>query len=220
MPTCPSCGQRKGRRQCPALGQQICPICCGTKRLTEIDCPDTCPHLGTARAHPAAVVRKQQERDVASIMPAIQHLTERQYQLFFLYQTLIARHKPDGLGRLLDIDVAEAAATAAATLETAARGVIYEHTAPSLPAQRLSGELRALLTEMREAGATVSDREAAIVLRAIAEGARPAAGADQAGTSYLELMSRILQMNRAAKAAGAQPGGPEPPDARPSLIIP
>ena len=212
MPTCPSCGQRKGRRQCPALAQQICPICCGTKRLTEIDCPDTCVHLGTARSHPAAVVRKQQEKDVAAIMPGIRHLTERQYQLFFLFQTLIARHKPEGLSRLLDIDVAEAAGATAATLETAARGVIYEHTAASIPAQRLTGELHALLAEMREAGATVYDREAAIVLRAIEQGARGAAGTGSgAGTGYLELLARILQMNRAAKAAepAVGPGGPQ-----------
>jgi len=214
MSTCSSCGQRKARRRCPALGQDICPICCGTKRLTEIDCPESCVHLGTARAHPAAVVRKQQERDVAALMPSISHLTERQYQVFFLFQTLIARHKPDGLSRLLDIDVAEASAAAAATLETAARGVIYEHTAAALPAQRLAGEFRALLAEMREAGASVYDREAALVLRAIETGAR-ASGGD---TAYLELMGRILQTNRAASRAAA--AGAAPAADAPSLIIP
>ena len=207
--TCPSCGQRKGRRTCPALGANICTICCGTKRLVEIACPESCVHLGAARAHPAAVVRKQQDSDVASILPAIRHLTERQYQLFFLFQTLIARHKPEGLARLLDADVAEAAAAVAATLETAARGVIYEHTAASLPAQRLAGELRQMLEEMRQAGATVYDREAALVLRAVEEGARASGG----GTAYLELMGRLLQVNRAERPTGDQKQGS-------SLILP
>ena len=40
-------------------------------------------------------------------------------------------------------DVAEAAATLASTLETAARGVIYEHQAQAPPAQRLVRDLRA-----------------------------------------------------------------------------
>src|SRR5688500_8311057 len=194
MATCPSCGQRKGRRACPALGSMICPVCCGTKRLTEIDCPDTCAHLGAARAHPAAVVRKQQERDVATILPQLKRLTERQYQLFFLFHTLIARHTPEGLARLLDVDVADAAAAVAATLETAARGVIYEHAPPTLPAQRLASELRTMLKEMRDSGATVFDREAALVLRAIEDGARDSTG----GTAYLEVIGRLLQVTRTA----------------------
>jgi hypothetical protein len=37
-------------------------------------------------------VKRQQERDVAILLPTIRELTERQYQLFFLFQTTIARH--------------------------------------------------------------------------------------------------------------------------------
>ena len=95
-------------------------------------------HLTTAREHPAAVVRKQQERDVAALLPSITHLTERQHQLFFLIHSVIARHKPDTFSRLLDEDVAQASAAVAATLETAGKGVLYEHTPASLVAQRLA----------------------------------------------------------------------------------
>jgi hypothetical protein len=66
--------------------------------------------------------------------------------------------------------VAEAASTVAATLETAARGVIYDHPAQSLPAQRLATELKTMLAEMQQQGAKVYDREAAMVLRAIEKG--------------------------------------------------
>ena len=55
-----------------------------------------------------AVVRRQQERDVARVLPTIRHLTERQYQLFFLFHTAIARHRPDGFARVIDGDVADA----------------------------------------------------------------------------------------------------------------
>src|SRR5262245_8077229 len=126
--TCPSCGRRKGRRDCPALRGSICPICCGPKRLVEINRPEHCVHLATAREHPAAVVKKQQERDVATLLPTINHLTERQHQLFFLIHSVIARHKPEGFSRLLDEDVAQAAGAVAATVETAGKGVLYEHT--------------------------------------------------------------------------------------------
>src|SRR3989338_95475 len=130
---CASCAQRKGRRECPALGRTICTVCCGTKRLIEIRCPSTCTYLTAAREHPPAVVRRQQERDVARLLPAIRQLTERQYELFFLFHAAIERYTPgvfiaDGSTRLVDADVADAAAALASTLETAARGVIYEHT--------------------------------------------------------------------------------------------
>jgi hypothetical protein len=225
---CPLCNQRKARRACPALGQTICTVCCGTKRLVEINCPADCVHLTAAREHPAAVVKRQQERDVTILLPTIQHLTERQHQIFFLLHGVIARHTPEGFARLNDDDVAEAAGAAASTLETAARGVIYEHAAQSPVAQRLAREFAALLEEMRTHGATVYDREAAIVLRAIEQGARETralAGSADA-TAYLGLVGRLLQVNRAAPLAPAPADPASGGQARtaskaaPSIVLP
>ena len=209
--SCPLCGTRKERRACPALHQTICAVCCGTKRLVEIQCPDDCVYLTSAREHPAAVVKRQQEHDVAILLPTIQSLTERQYQLFFLFQNLISRHAPQGFTRLLDDDVAEAASSVASTLETAARGVIFEHTAQSLPAQRLAAEMKTMLAEMRQQGATVYDREVAIVLRAIERGARETRKAEPGDAVYLTLMARLLHRNRSTAPPAAE---------QPSLIIP
>jgi hypothetical protein len=183
--------------------------------LTEIACPSGCVYLASAREHPAAIVKRQQERDVAAILPTIQHLTERQYQLFFLFHTMIARYEPDGFARLLDEDVADAAAAMAATLETSARGVIYEHSPASLMAQRLMTEMKTLLARVREQGGTVHDREAAIVLRAIEQGARDAGRSGATKTEYLALMARLLQANAPGAAAAAPPAKPAS-----SLILP
>jgi hypothetical protein len=221
---CPLCQQRKAKRNCPALGRAICSVCCGTKRLVEIDCPSECAHLNASREHPAAVVRRQQEQDVAALLPSMSGLTERQHQLFFLFQSVIAKSRPDGLARLTDEDVAEATAACAATIETAAKGVLYEHMPASLPAQKLAGELRALLLQVREHGAKVYDREAAIALRAIEKGARQLA--DPANdTAYLSLMGRLLQVNQAAAARDGRPASPDAAEgpAKPgggSIIIP
>ena len=187
-------------------------MCCGTKRLVDIQCPGDCPYLASAREHPAAVVRRQQARDVARLVPAIQHLTERQYQLFFLFHSAIARHQPHGLTRITDADAADAAAAAAATLETAARGVIYEHVPQGGPAQSLAAALQAALTEIRGQGGSVFDREAAIALRAIEEGARKVGAPEEGDAAYLELVSRLLQVSRT----------PDPPREAPapSLIVP
>jgi hypothetical protein len=191
---CSLCQTRKPKRHCPALGLAICPVCCGTKRLVEINCPPDCAYLASAREHPAAVVRRQQEADVASLLPSMAGLTERQQQLFFLFQSVIAKSRPDGLLRLRDSDVSEACAACAATIETEAKGVLYEHLPASVPAQKLAGELRTLLAQIKEHGATVYDREAAIVLRAIENGARSLARPDD-DSAYLTLMGRLLQVN-------------------------
>lgn len=219
---CPLCGQRKARRDCPALGRSICSVCCGTKRLVEIDCAPDCVHLTAAREHPAAVVRRQHTQDVAVLLPTIRHLTERQHQLFFLFHMVIAGHRPDGFARLVDADVAEAAQAVAATLETAQRGVIYEHTPQSLPAQRLAHELQGAIDGARKDGATIYDGEAAIALRAIEAGAREVGTVTgTSDTAYQDLVARLLQVNRAARAgAEAAKGASEGQTPGPSLIIP
>jgi len=178
--------------------------------LTEIQCPEDCVYLSAAREHPAASVKRQQEHDVSILLPTIQGLTERQYQLFFLFQSLISRHVPDGFARLVDDDVADAAGSVASTLETAARGVIYEHAAKSGVAKRLAGEMTTMLAEARKQGATIYDREAAIVLRAIERGAADTRKSEPGETAYLTLIARLLQRNRSAPA----------PAASTSLIIP
>ena len=45
MAKCVKCGERKGKRACPALGKDICPQCCADGRLVTIPCPQTCPFL-------------------------------------------------------------------------------------------------------------------------------------------------------------------------------
>jgi hypothetical protein len=212
---CASCGRGKGRRQCPALGKEICTVCCGTKRLVDIQCPSDCGYLASSREHPAAVVRRQRERDVARLLPSIRHLTERQYQLFFLFHSSIAQHRPEGFARLVDADVAEAAAAFAATLETAARGVIYDHTPASIPAKLLAAALKALLVQIREQGGTVHDREAATALRAIEQGARSAPAAGEGDRAYLEVMGRLLQ-----NAGSPVPVPAAAPPASGSLFLP
>ena len=210
---CPSCGSRKARRHCPALGQSICTVCCGTKRLVEIRCPATCTYLASAREHPAAVVRRRQEQDVARLIPSIRGLTERQYQLFFLLQSVITRHTPEGFVRLTDADIAEAAGALASTFETAARGVIYEHAPASPPAQSLLTALKTLLDELKEKRVAVYDAEAAIVLRAIERGARTVAAPAEGDRAYLDLLRRLVE-------ATAGPASEEPAQTSSSLILP
>src|SRR5271154_1403814 len=46
---CPICERRKPSRFCPAKGETICSICCGTEREVTLDCPHDCIYLIRAR---------------------------------------------------------------------------------------------------------------------------------------------------------------------------
>ena len=49
--SCPICEKRKAKRFCPAKGEKICAVCCGTEREVSIDCPADCPYLIAARKY-------------------------------------------------------------------------------------------------------------------------------------------------------------------------
>ena len=221
--TCPLCGTRKSRRDCPALQREICPVCCGTKRLTEIRCPAGCPWLASSRAHPPAAVLRQRERDGRFLAEAVHPLTERAYAVFLLLQDVTRRYQRGAIPALHDVDVRDAAAALAATYETTARGIIYEHQAASLPAQRLVAELRAGVEDIvRRAGAgkeRLVSADAAAALRRLEWAAREAgARLGASGTAYLELVGRLPTGEPAAAEAGDPQGPAAPPPSR--LILP
>jgi len=217
---CPLCGTRRARRSCPALGQQICPVCCGTKRLVEIPCPADCGYLASAREHPASVVVRQQHRDVAFVAHAVRDFSDRQAELFFLVATTLAKHEPAALQPLFDDDVVDAMTALAGTFETSSRGVIYEHRATSLPAERLVAALKPLVTEAGRGLGSSFERDAASVLRRIAEAAREARAGDPSNRrAFLDVLGRVLART-GTPASAAEGADPAPPGETPRLIVP
>lgn len=201
-PRCPLCGARKARRACPALGREICAVCCGSKRLVEIACPSDCGWLRAAEQHPPAVTQKRQERDLAFIYGALGDLSERQARVLLCLQAFTKQHAPSALPPLLDRDVAEAAASLASTFETAAKGILYEHQAASVPAQRLVADLKRGLDELARAERATPDRDTAAALRMMEKLAREAASRlGEGDRSYLELVDRVM---KPARGAGPQ----------------
>jgi hypothetical protein len=204
---CPLCRQRRGRRTCPALSEQICAVCCGTKRLVEIRCPPDCPYLVTAREHPPAAVVRQQRQDLGFLVGFMQDLNARQSQLFFLMATLIARYKSPELESIVDHDVAQAAGTLAATFETAARGVIYEHRTASIPAGRLVAALKAALAEAASGAGSPFERDAAVILRRLEQAARRMTELDAPNSrAFIGLLERVVQRpDEAPPESGSEP---------------
>jgi hypothetical protein len=212
---CPLCGLRKARRACPALNKQICAVCCGTKRLVQIQCPPDCVYLAASREHPAAAVVRQQQRDVGLVVHLMRDLNQRQSQIFLLVNTFLVRYEPPELQPLIDDDVAEAAAALAATLETSARGVIYEHRPASLPGERLMSALKPLLAEAGQNRGTSFERDAAVVLRRVEEAAREVRLSDAGNRrALLDLLGRVIR--KSDGESDPAPARPEPT----RLIVP
>jgi hypothetical protein len=150
-------------------------------------------YLASAREHPAAVVVRQQQRDITSVVQLMRDFSERQSQLFMLLNTFLLRYEPPELQPLIDEDIAEAGAAVAGTFETAARGVIYEHRPASLAADRLATALKTMLTEAGKNGGSPFERDAAVVLRRIEEAARQARVVDPSNRrAFLDLLQRVV----------------------------
>lgn len=192
-PQCPLCTRRRASRECPAKGRRICPVCCGTKRIVEINCPPDCSYLRTSQAHPPAVVQRQQERDMLFVLPMIQGLSARQQEVLVLIQGYLRTERPDAAG-LVDDDVARAARALAETYETASRGIIYEHVAALPAAARLGADIKALIERTRGQGITIRDTDLAVALRRIENAAGGASTALPGGEiAFLGLLKRILR---------------------------
>jgi len=204
---CPVCHKRPAKRVCPALRHEICPVCCATSRQVEIRCPSDCAHLAAARQFPAAAVKRQREADLRTLLGGANRFSDLQTRLFFGIQAFFLRPAPADTPRTIDADVVDAARALAATLETASRGIIFEHTAATRSGQRLADGLKPVLQEAGKGGGSRFEREAAEVLRFIAESA--AASGAASPTHYLDIVRRVL-----GEAAVAQE--PEPPP----LILP
>ena len=51
MAVCSHCHTKKSKRRCPALGAELCPLCCGLLRGRDLRCPPACPHLARHRPY-------------------------------------------------------------------------------------------------------------------------------------------------------------------------
>jgi hypothetical protein len=219
---CPLCQSRQARRACPALDREICPVCCGTKRETEIRCPETCGYLSSSRAHPPVQVRRQQSDDIEALAPGMTGLSEPRQQLYLFTLTLLERFRGDGLDAAVDSDVVSGLEALAASYDTAARGLIYEQQAATAPAQRLAAGIRSVFEELGRGRPSAFAADAAEVLRRLADRARSLT-ADAAGSQrrFLDLAARVARRFGSPDEAEAGPGAPiAQPPAGSGLIIP
>ena len=155
---CPLCRERRGKRLCPAKGEEICAHCCGTKRRVEIDCPSDCAYLTGSHAPGWEGRETERRRDARRLAPFIEGLSDVQARLFFLALAGITALR----ARRRDLDdalLAQAVAALRKTVETRARGILYDHQADDARAQGLVFELRQMLEAHDEAGGEVGPED-------------------------------------------------------------
>ncbi|MPY87871.1 MAG: hypothetical protein GEU99_08120 [Luteitalea sp.] len=143
------------------------------------------------------------------------------------------RYADIAIPHLTDRDVAEAADALAATYETSARGIIYDHQAASLSAQRLLSAYREVLDARAPHQRPGSfDRTATLVLRRLSEAVQNfAAREETTETAFLDWLRWFTPPHGAAPSTlliepGSTPltAGSEPSssasDETPRIIVP
>jgi hypothetical protein len=133
--SCPICARRKPERFCPAKGEEICAICCGTEREVTIDCPSDCPYLVAARryeqSHRKPVPPDQVPYPDVEFPVDLVH--ERRALLSGLGFTILQFAAENRL--LDDAEVAATLAVLAETHRTLSTGILYERP-PEAPLPR------------------------------------------------------------------------------------
>ena len=147
--SCPICEKRKAARFCPAKGEKICAVCCGTEREVTIDCPSDCSYLVAAHRY-----EDEHRRSLPADAPLIdekipQDIVYTHQQLMAALAFSVAKFcavQPAAV----DADVLAAIQALAQTYKTLSSGIIYEKP-PDAPLPReLYAALMALISELKK----------------------------------------------------------------------
>src|SRR5712692_1234662 len=124
MANCPLCSSRAGKRYCPAIAEQICAVCCGTKREIEIDCPSSCSYLKASRSYESE--KPIPDPEVASRVHGFDAgFVERYHPVLNAVTGSVIEEHMDSKW-LVDNDVIEVYRSLKATMTTLSSGIYYE----------------------------------------------------------------------------------------------
>jgi hypothetical protein len=145
---CIVCDQRKAKRPCPAKNSSICTLCCGEKRVLELDCPESCEYLKAGREHESAEFGKRlQSQDTARQEKNRRVLSEYRDVVAYLEYTL-ARQRLSSRD-LTDGDVSRAVEILLDAYRTEDKGVLYERKSDDLCVESVRQDLRGIIESFR-----------------------------------------------------------------------
>ena len=162
--SCPICEKRKAVRFCPAKGEKICAICCGTEREVSIDCPSDCSYLISAHRyedeHPRSLPEDTPLLDVKVSQDVIYAHQNLLSGIAFTAAKFSATHPATS-----DPDVLTALQSLADTYKTLASGIYYEKPPGAALSRELYDALAQFLNEAKQqpperpSGAPAKDAE-------------------------------------------------------------
>ncbi|MBI5281918.1 MAG: hypothetical protein HY858_09570 [Candidatus Solibacter usitatus] len=160
---CHLCETRPPRRQCPALGRDICAPCCGQEREHTIDCPLECEHLRDARRHEKAPKVDAKSLPNPEIELTDKFMQEKQPLAIVTGRfLLVAALETPGA---VDLDLRDALDALVRTYRTADSGLVYEsrpaNGIAAAVAQRFQDEVRQFREHVAQQSGvhSVSDRD-------------------------------------------------------------
>jgi hypothetical protein len=147
--SCPICEKRKAVRFCPAKGEKICAVCCGTEREVTIDCPSDCSYLVAAHRY-----EDGHQRSLPADTPLLdekipQDIVYTHQQLMAALAFSIAKFcavQP----ATVDADVLAALQSLAQTHKTLSTGIIYEKPPQAPMPRELYAALVAFISEVKK----------------------------------------------------------------------
>ncbi len=147
--SCPICNHRKVKRFCPARGENICSVCCGTEREVTIDCPADCPHLVDSRKYDEG--RRQVDwskvpfADVRIPFEFAQSHTPLLMALISSIGEYVRDHR-----QVVDTDAIAALQALAETYRTLSSGLYYEKPPDYLYRRELYSALKEALEKYKQ----------------------------------------------------------------------
>lgn len=147
---CPICRKRKPQRYCPAMGEKICAICCGTEREVTIDCPLHCPYLAAAHRYEEETLKTKEptEMPFADVNFPPDLIQEHETFVVGACATILkfaALHPP-----ISDADILASLSALAETARTAAAGIYYEKRPDDSRRRDLYAELANFLVDIKK----------------------------------------------------------------------
>lgn len=152
--SCPICHRRKPQRYCPALGDKICAICCGTEREVTLDCPLGCPYLIAAHRYEEETLKTKEppnqprESPFADVHIPADLVREHETLAVGACATILkfAAHHP----AVSDADILSSLSAVAESARTAAAGLYYEKPPDDSLRRDLYAELANFLVDMKK----------------------------------------------------------------------
>jgi hypothetical protein len=147
---CPLCNERRAKRFCPAKGEKICAICCGTEREATIDCPSDCPYLVAARRYEEEHRKPLplEELPYPEVELARETVEDRRPFVTQLAYSLVEFARQNYA--LTDADALEALGALAETHRTLVAGIYYEKPPAAVLPRALYEHLSKAIQEFKK----------------------------------------------------------------------